>query len=496
MVSQGSGRVRLLFATAVVLTLIVSAAYVGVTRFQRQTQIDSIAVLPFENPGGDPAIASIASGMSDAIIDRLAQLPQLKVISRRSSSKFRSSAADTSEIASQLGVRAILTGTITRVGDQIVVRIDVIDAGEDRQLSGGQYQRAAADLARIPDDVAQMTVQQLKLELSPDQTRRITARSTENSESFQYYLNGLTALNGDSDGREKARVFFDKAVEIDPDFALAYAEIAWLYWGDANASSDPAKVMPKARAAAEKALAIDPELAKAHVAMAVVHEYEFDWASAEKEYRRAIELSPNLDFARNNYAFYLSVLDRQDEALAQLEEQRIRDPLNQRMLLLQKAIVQVQARRFDQALQSYQAAGAVDASKPVPDFALGYAYGGKGSADDAVAYYKKAVDDLGGPDEYSQPLVYLAAEYAKQPQHRAEAKAILNKIEAMNTYVSPALLAIVYSALDDKDKAMQLLERAYMNRDLLLRYIRTGYEYDNLRSDPRFIDLERRAGLR
>jgi serine/threonine protein kinase/Tfp pilus assembly protein PilF len=479
-----------------ILAMLGSAAYIVLPRFRNAAPIDSIAVLPFENPSGDPAISSIASGLSDALIDRLAQLPQLKVISRRSSSKFRGANVDQRDAAAQLGVRALVTGTISRVGDQIYVRIDVIDALEDRQLTGGQFQRPAADLVRIPDDIAKNIVEQLKLEVSPEQTRRLARRSTENSESFQYYLNGLAALNGEGDGREKARAFFEKAIELDPDFALGYAELAWLYWGDANATSDPSQIMPKARAAAEKALAIDPELAKAHVAMAVVHEYEFDWASAEREYRRAIELSPNLDFARNNYAFYLSILDRQDEALAQLEEQRKRDPLNQRLFLLQKAIIQVQAKRFDDALQAYQGAQAVDPSKPVPEFALGYAYAGKGLDNEAISYYKKAIEDLGGPEKYSQPLVYLAAVYAKQPERRAEARSLLARIESMNTYTSPALLAAVYAALDERDKAMELLERAYMNRDLLLRYIRTGYEYDSLRGDARFVDLERRAGLR
>ncbi len=490
-----SHRVRSALAAVTVIAVLASATYFGARWFGGHRPVDSIAVLPFDNPTADPSLDPIAGGLTEALIDRLAELPQLKVISRRSSSRFVGSDLDPREAALRLGVRAVVTGSVSKVGNQISVRIDVIDANDDRQLGGGQYQRSADDLVRLSDEVARAAVAKLELNLSPDQSRRLAKRSTENSESFQYYLNGLKAINGDGNGRDQARAFFEKAVELDPDFALAYAEIAWLYWQDANASSDPGKVMPKARAAAEKALAIDPELAKAHVAKAVIHEYEFDWVNAEREYRRAIELSPSLDFARNNYAFYLSVLDRQDEALAQLEEQRKRDPLNQRQSLLQKAIVLVQGRRFDEALQAYQAAQAVDPSKPIPDFALGYAYAGKGMKAEAISYYKKAVDDLGGPDKYSQPLVYLAAIYASQPDRRAEAKALLAKIEAMNTYVSPALLAIIYTELDDKDKAIELLERSYINRDLLLRYIRTGYEYDKLRNDARFADLERRSGL-
>jgi hypothetical protein len=131
----------------------------------------------------------------------------------------------------------------------------------------------------------------------------------------------------------------------------------------------------------------------------------------------------------------------------------------------------------------------------VPSFALGYAYAGKGLDNEAIAYYRKAIDKLGGEEKYSQPLVYLAAVYAKSPEKRDEARQILNRIEAMDEYTSPALLAIIYSALNDNDKAMELLEKAYIRRDLLLRYIGTAYEYDGLRQDPRFIDLEERIGL-
>lgn len=470
------------------------AAYFGLNGL-RSGKIDSIAVLPFDN-AGDPELQFISDGLSESLIDRFAQLPQLKVISRNSSFKFRGAEVDPRSAASQLGVRSIVTGKVSKVGDEIVVRVDVIDADADRQLLGSQYRRKSLDLIGLQSEIAQDTIEKFKLALTGDQRRRVAERNTENSESYRYYLNGIVALNGDDTGRRKALSYFEKAVELDPEFALVWAEIGRIYLAQANASSDPAALMPKAAAAVETALRLAPDLAKAHVVQAMIYEYEFDWAKAESEYRKAIELSPNLDLARNNYAFFLSVLDRQNEALAQLEEQRIRDPLNQRLLLLQKGIVLVQARRFDEALQAYQDAQAAEPTKAVPEFALGYAYAGKGLKNEAVTYYKKAVADLGGEEKYSQPLVYLAVTYAGMPEKRAEAKAILAKIESSNEYVSPALLAAVYSALNENDKAMELLERAFVKRDLLLRFIRTGYEYDGLRNDQRFIDLERRIGVR
>lgn len=486
---------RTSIAAAVLVTLLSSAVYLIFIVPRASSRIDSIAVLPFENPSGDPDLAYVSEGLSENLIDRLSQLPQLKVISRSSSFKFRGPDVDIADVAAKLNVQAVVTGSVTKVGDNTSIRIDVVDAVENRHIAGGQYLRRTGDVLGLPSEIAQTAVAQLKIKLTDSQSQRLVEKNTEDSESFRYYLSGLVELNGTAKGREKALGYFQKAVDLDPNFALAHAEIARMYWIEANTSSDPAELMPKAKAAAEKALASEGAPATAHVVRAMVYESEFDWTNAEREYQRAIELSPNLDFARNNYAFFLSVLNRQDEALAQLEEQRLRDPLNERLFLLQKAIVLVQARRFDDALRAYQEAQSLDPAKQGTEFAIGYAYAGKGMTGEAIEYYKKSVASLSGEGTYSQPLVYLAALYAKNPETRPEAQAILKRIEASGEYTSPAIMAIAYTAMDDNDKAMELLEKAYIKRDLLLRYIATGYEYDGLRSDPRFADLLKRIGV-
>ena len=479
----------------VLLAAISVGAYFAFFYAAGSDRIDSIAVLPFENLGGNGELAYAADGLSDGLIDRFSQLSQLKVISRNSSMKFRGPEIDARDAASQLGVRAVVTGSVQRIGDEIVVRVDMIDAVEDRQLGGGQYRRKADDIEAVRNDIVKATVEQLKVKLTDGQSERLVDRSTENSEAYRNYLNGLAADNGTAEGDKKALAYFERAVALDADFARAYVEIAHLHYVDANRSGDPEKLVPKAKAAIERALALDGNLAKAHAVRALVYEYEFDWAAAEREYLRAIELSPNLDFARNNYAAFLSNMDRQDEALAQIEEQRIRDPLNLRLILLFKAGVLVQARRFDEALDAYREAQAAEPSSWVPNFALGYAYAGKGLNNEAITHYQRNITGAGGEEKYSLPLVYLAVTYAKMPEKRDEARAILTRIENMNVYVSPALLAAIYVALDDNDKAMELLERGYVKHDPLMRYLKTGYEYDGLRGDPRFADLLRRMGL-
>lgn len=461
-----------------------------------RTDIDSIAVLPFENLSNDSDLKYLSDGLSDSLIERFSQLPQLKVISRNSSFKFKEQNTNVKQAANQLGVRAIVTGSVKSLGDELIIRYEIIDALEDRHITGGQFKRKPDDILKTQNEIARIIAENLQLKLTNSQSTRLTKNKTENSEAFRYYLNGLVDLNGPKDVYSGALEKFQKAVNLDPNFAAAYTEIGWIHVSRANSYDDPKIALPKAEAAINKALSLDPALPKAYVVKAMLKENDFDWRGAEENYKKAIDLSPNLDFARNNYAFFLSIMDRQNEALAQLEQQRIRDPLNRRLALLQKGIILVQARRFDEALRAYQEAQAVEPDKDVPNFALGYAYAGKGLYKEAAGYFVKTVGGKKGEEEYSQPLVYLAAAYAQIPEKRPEAKRILKRIEDSKSYASPALLAVVYTALDENDKAIALLEQAYIKRDLLLRFVGTGYEYDGLRNDPRFIDLLKRIGLK
>lgn len=479
----------------VLLALVSSAAYLFFRAPADNGAIDSIAVLPFRNLSGNNDLNYLSDGLSQSLIDRLSELPQLKVISRNSSFKFREENIDVRSVAAQLGVRAILTGSITQIGEEIVIRFDLTDAADDRHITGGQYQRKPANIISVQQEIAQAASEKLRLKLSATQSRRLAESNTENSEAYRYYLNGLVELNGPQDVRGKALEYFEQAVSLDSGFAAAYAEIGWIYLARSNGSGNPHELMPKAKDAIDRALALDPNFAKAHALLAMMKEYEFDWSGAEREYLRAIDLSPNLDFARNNYAFFLSVIGRQDDALLSLEQQRVRDPINQRLALLQKGMILTQARKFDEALGTLQEAQAVEPANEIPPFFLGYVYAGKGLYNEAAGYLRKSVALLGGEKKYSQPLVYLAATYAQLPDKRNESRALLTQIEAMGGYQSSALLAAVYSALGDHDKAMELLEQAYINRDLLLRYVGTGYEYDGLRADPRFKAMLKRLNL-
>jgi TolB-like protein/Tfp pilus assembly protein PilF len=458
-------------------------------------KIDSIAVLPFENQSQDKSLVYLSDGVSENLINQLSRLPQLKVISKNSSFRFRESKEDLQTIAAKLGVRAIVTGSTAQIGDDLIIKFEIIDTAENKHLLGGQYVRKAKDLMKIENEIPQVISDQLNLKLTDSQVKRISGSGTDNPEAFRYYLNGLVELNGPQNILGQALEYFQKAVELDPNFADAHIQIASIYWQRANASGNPKQLMPKVKEETEKALAIDPNAANVRVMLATLKEYEYDWQGAEQEYRRAIELNPNLDFARKNYAFFLSVVGRHDEALAELEQFKVRDPINIRQYLITKGIILAWARKFDEALREFQKIEAADPTGSVEDFSLGYVYGGKGLHTEAAAHYQKAVEMVGGDDEYSLALVFLAATYAKMPGKQTQARTILTRLETMKTYVSPATIAIVYTALNEHDKALQMLEKAYLERDLQLRFIGDGYEYDGLRTDPRFTDLLGRIGL-
>jgi len=497
---RGVGNFRVAAARTALLILIgisLAAAAFYIASFSRgRTEIDSIAVLPFENLTGDPSLNFLSDGISEGLIDRLSELPQLKVISRNSSFKFRGPEMDLQSIGSKLGVRAIVTGTIAQVGDELDIRYEIVDPADSRHLAGGKLRRKLGNIVDIQRDIAESAASSLKLKLTDSQSKRFHLSNTEDSEAYRYYLNGLVELNGPEDVRGKALQYFERAAELDPSFADAYAEIAWIYMSRANGSGNPGSLVPRAREATDRALSLDPASAKAHVVKAMLYEYDFDWQNAENEYRRAVELSPNLDFARNNYAFFLSSMGRHDEALSQLEQQRLRDPINERLGILQKGIVLTQARRFEEALEAYRAAQAVEPSREIPHFSLGYLYAGKGMYTEAAKHFEISVERLGGYNEYSQSLIYLAAVYARIPSRQARAREILANVERSATYASPAVMAAAYSALGDNDKAMDLLEQAYALHDPLLKYIGIGHEYDGLRKDPKFSALLQRVGLR
>jgi serine/threonine-protein kinase len=454
--------------------------------------ITSIAVLPFENGSGDPDLDYLSDGLSESLIDKLSGLPQLKVIARNSSFKYRGTGLDLQEIANKLGVRAIVTGKVARVGDSLNVRVEMVDATENRQLWSEQYNRKATDLLTVQREISQTASDKLRLKLSGSQEQQLSKPGTADPQAYELVLKGRFYDNkGGTENRKRANEYFQQAVSVDPNYALAYAELADSYSGIAASSEvDQKEYLSKAEVAARKALELDENLPDAHISLGFLNLHAWKWAAAEQEYERAIELNPNLPHAHGSYAAFLSRMCRHDEAIAEAMRARELDPLS----LSANRILGYRlyhARRYDEAIEVFKKIIEMDPNYDSAYVLMAYAYTAKGQFKEAINAYQEAIR-LG--DKSTSVQVYLGEAYVGNGE-REKAQTILKQLQTTKEYVSPGELAVLYGALGDKDAAFASLEKAYNEHDLQLQFLKVDPSYDRLRDDPRFADLIRRVGL-
>ncbi len=474
--------------------LLVSAIGLGYWFYSKSNakQIESIAVMPFVNESGDANNEFLSDGLSDALINKLSQLPQLKVIARSSSFKYKGKEINVGEIANTLGVQAIIVGRITKRGDDVQVSVEMIDAAENTQIWGEQYNRRVSDVFAVQEDIVRTVSEKLLLKLTGAQQRQIAKQATGNSQAYQLYLNGVfyRRRNG-ADNLKKAIEYQNQAIALDPNFAMAYAELASCYGTLVEISAiNPAEGKPKARAAAEKAAALDNTLPQAHQALGYIENQDLNWTAAEQNFKRAIELDPNFAGAHTLYADFLSQLGRTDEALAEIRKAQELDPLRVGLIGNEGNILYY-ARRYDEAISKMQ-----DGLKPEPENAPARVYLGR--AYTANGQYAKAIREFQIADktdnETTNALIYSGQAYALSGK-RGEASEILNQLKTTKKYVSPAALAIFYAALDDKESAFKSLEQAYAERDPQLQFLKVEPGYDSLREDPRFQEWLRKVGF-
>ncbi|HYE66588.1 MAG TPA: winged helix-turn-helix domain-containing protein, partial [Pyrinomonadaceae bacterium] len=482
-------RVALLVLAALILAAIVAAFAYFKYSASRSQAITSIAILPFANESVDPNMEYLSDGISESLINTLSQLPGLKVIARSSTFKYKGQAADTQEVARALGVQAVLTGLVAQHGDDLVVSAELVDARDRTQLWGERYSRKASDIQAVQEEMARTISEKLRLRLTGAQEQQLTKHATENSQAYQFYLNGLFfRRKGGVEDLRRALDYFNQAVALDPNFALAWAGAAHTHLHFAgNSLLDPKEANAKAKAAAQKALELDETLPEAHVALAIVKQHEWDWAGAEREYTRAIELNPNLVEAHTSYSSYLSLMGRHTEALAEIKRAQELDPLRVSLRGFE-AFRLFLARRYDEAIELRRS---VEVETGMGYTGLGFMYEAKGMYAEAVNEFQKAISIYG---ETTGILCYLGSALALSGR-REEAQAILDKLKRTKEYVSPTELATVYISLGDKERGLAMLEKAYAAHDLQLQTLKVDWHFDSLRSDPRFQDLMRRVGL-
>ncbi|HSU24953.1 MAG TPA: tetratricopeptide repeat protein [Pyrinomonadaceae bacterium] len=475
----------------------VVAAIAGFTAYHfvdtsSSNQIESVAVLPFENNSGDPNLDYLSDGLSESLIDKLSKLPRLKVISRNSSFKYRGAGLDLKDAAAKLGVRAIVTGTVSRIGDDLNVRVEMIDAREDRQVWSDQYQAKVADIISIQRQIAQEASQNLRAKLTGDDQQRFSRPDTTNTQAYESLAKARFFYSkGGWENRSKAIDLYLQAISSDPSYALAYAELADLYAISANSGSlDPKEAVPKAEAAAQTAVQLNPDLSEAHAALGYIRMNAWDWEAARREFLQAIELNPNSTRAHDLYSGYLSDNGRHDEAIAESKRAVELNPLS---LVSQMGLAGtlVAAGKPDEAIEVLNKAKQLDPNYPSAYTNLGYAYAAKNMHKDAVAAFREGMR-IGG--ESTSTNIYIGASLARLGDWSG-ALATLKKVEGSKEYVSPGELAILFTALGDREKALTTLERAYQEHDLQLKYLNVETGYDDLRSEPRFKELIRKVGL-
>ena len=455
-------------------------------------QIDSVAVLPFENLTGDPEQDYFVDGMTDAVITDLAQVRALRVISRTSVAQYKRANKPLPRIAEELDVDAVVEGTVARSGGRVLITAQVIQAATDRHLWAQSYEREVRDVLALQREVAAAITQPIQVKLQPEEKRRLTqVEAAVRPDAYEAYLKGRFYWSKRSaETTQKAVAFFQEAIERDPAYAPAYSGLSDAYRAfDVQGLAPPRDGMPKAEAAARKALALDDRLAEAHASLAgVLYRYDWDWDGAEREFRLSLELEPNYAEGHRAYAVYLMTVRRNEEAVAQAQRARELSPLSP-VINTELGLALARAGRFDEAVDQLRKTLAMDPKFGRARQTLGLAYLEKGDLPRALEYF----DTPAGRPQSAGPWVgYLYGISGR----RREAQDVLERLETLSheRYVSPQSFAIVHLGLGNKDQAFQWLEKAYEERAFEVLGF-SGELFDRLSGDPRFQDLLRRMRL-
>ena len=492
-----SGISRHKLGALVALLLVAGIAAVGWYYFHSQNSkvaIRSIAVLPFTNVSKDAEMEYLSDGISESLINSLSQLSNVKVIARSSAFTYKGKETDLKEVANALGVEAILTGRVTQRGENLSISVELVNASDKTQMWGEQYDRKMSDLLAIQREIAREIVEKLKLKVSGEE-KGLAKHYTESNEAYQLYLKGRYYWDKrTAEALKKSIEYFNQAIEKDPSFALAYVGLADCYVVPAI-RIPPREAMPKAKAAALRALELDETLAEAHASLGrVLASYDWDWTSADREYKRAIELNPRYAVAHQWYGGYLAVMGRTNEALAERKRAQELEPLSL-IINAELGMAFYYARDYDQAIEQFQKTLELDPNFPPTRAFLLAAYEQKGMYNEAIAEFKKA-PPLTGISEVGFLRAGLGHIYAVSSK-KSEARKLLAELKQLSEqgYVPAPSIALIYAGLGEKDQAFAWLDKGYEQRAFQMQWIKIEPRWDSLRADPRFQDLIRRMGL-
>jgi TolB-like protein/Flp pilus assembly protein TadD len=491
-------------AAGLALLLAFSGVFLARSRIWPRTRPPAgkimFAVLPFENLSGDSEQEYFSDGLTEEMISRLGQMePQrLGVIARTSAIQYKGTKKRIDQIGKELGVDYVLEGTVRHAGDRVRVSAQLIQVKDQTHLWAKNYERNLRDILSLQDEVAQAIANEVMIKLTPQEQARLTSARPLNPEAHELYLKGRYYWNKrTAEALTKSFEYFQRTIEKDPSYGLAYAGLAdaYLMLGAGEyAVLRPKEAFPKAEAAARRALELDSTLAEPHATLAYAKDvFHWDGQGAEREYKQAIELNPSYAEGHHWYCSYLAATGRYTEAIAEARKAESLDPLS----LVISADVGMEALapagRYDEAMQQCRKTLELDPRFAIAHACLARAYEYKTMYKEAIAEIQEAINLSGGSVIWEATLGHLYARAGR----RDDAIKILNELKSRSKreFVPSQAFIWIYAALGDKDQAFAWLEKAYEERSDVMTVLEEERAFDPLRSDPRFQDLLRRIGL-
>jgi len=460
--------------------------------------ITSLAVLPLANLSRDPEQEYFADGMTEALITDLSRIGSLRVVSRTSVMRYKGTEKPLPEIARELNVDGVVEGSVLRSGDRVRITAQLIRASDDRHLWAESYDRELRDILALQGAVAQAIAREIKGRLSAQAEARLTSRPAVNPKAYLAYIRGRYFWNRRTEESLKTAVaHFEEALKEDPAYAPAYSGLAdcYVYLGYGFGRVPPREAMPKAKAEALKALELDETLAEAHTSLGMVSFlYDWDWPTAERESRRAIQLNPNYATAHHVYSVFLATMRRSGESVAEARHALETDPLSLPVNNIVASMLGI-AGRYDEAIDQYRKTLELDPGSAMAQAGLGATYERKGMEKQAIEQFLKAKALSGTSPGRVQELRRLYELRGMRGFRRKELE--LATAEWNGWHMAATGIAALHAYLGQRDQAMKWLEKAYTARSGSLIWINMddGDGWKNLRSDPRFQDLLHRIGL-
>jgi len=481
------------FGIALLAVLALAVFVASRSRLFAQAELDSVAVLPFVNVSGNPNSEYLSDGISESIIDNLSQLPGLQVVARSTVFRYKGKNSDPLVVGHDLNVRGVVTGQLIQRGDTLVIRASLTDVKKGTQIWGQQYDRKMSDVLGVQRELSEEISSQLRKRLSGEERKRLTHLEAGTNEAYQLYLKGhyFTNKYNNEEAIKRGIQYLNQAIEHDPTYALAYADVASAYYNLSNLYLPPNVAMPRARQAAQQALKLDDSLAPAHTQLALVKAwYEWDFKGGEREFRRAIELNPNDADSHRLYGDFLTATAQFDRALA---EKRKAEQLDSLSVITAYEVGKTLffARRYDEAHEQMKRTIDLD-----DHFAYVYYYEAQiamqqGRMDDGLALLQKAMSLSG-----RSPLLVAMWGYANaRAGHPDEAESAIRELQSRPGNYSALFLARIHAALGDRDEAIRLLQQVYDDRSESIVWLKVDSTFDSLRGDPRFVELLKKIGL-